>query len=109
MLPQVDRQSQYIQGYRLLYRPSGGTWLLHDVNSPSERGATLTDLLKGTQYEVKIRPYFDEFQGKDSRTLLLRTPEEGTYGVCCALLFDLSFSDCISSATERRLCLQCIK
>lgn len=74
---QVDRQSPFIQGYRLFYRPSGGSWLLHDINSPSERSTVLADLLKGTEYELKIRPYFDEFQGKDSRTLLVRTPEEG--------------------------------
>ncbi|XP_035767837.1 roundabout homolog 2-like [Neolamprologus brichardi] len=72
----VDRQSQYVQGYRLSYRPSGGIWLLQDINSPSERSTVLTGLLKGTEYEIKIRPYFDEFQGKDSRTLLVRTPEE---------------------------------
>ncbi|XP_056141317.1 roundabout homolog 3 isoform X2 [Lampris incognitus] len=72
----VDRQSQFIQGYRLLYRPSGGTWFQQDINSPAERSAVLTGLLKGTTYEIKIRPYFDEFQGKDSRTLLVRTPEE---------------------------------
>ncbi|KAM9385182.1 roundabout homolog 2-like [Pholidichthys leucotaenia] len=72
----VDRQSQYIQGYRLFYRPGGGTWLLQDINSPSERSTVLTGLLRGTEYEIKIRPYFDEFQGKDSRTLLVRTPEE---------------------------------
>uniref|UniRef100_A0A674NX41 Roundabout, axon guidance receptor, homolog 3 (Drosophila) n=1 Tax=Takifugu rubripes TaxID=31033 RepID=A0A674NX41_TAKRU len=72
----VDRQSQFIQGYRLFYRPSGGSWVLHDINSPSERSAVLINLLKGTEYELKIRPYFDEFQGKDSRTLLVRTPEE---------------------------------
>lgn len=73
----VDRQSQFVQGYRLFYRPSGGTWLLQDINSPSERSTILTNMLKGTEYEIKIRPYFDEFQGKDSRTLLVRTPEEG--------------------------------
>ncbi|XP_074527981.1 roundabout homolog 3 isoform X2 [Halichoeres trimaculatus] len=72
----VDRQSQYVQGYRLFYRPSGGNWLLQDINSPSERSSVLSSLLKGTEYEIKIRPYFDEFQGKDSRTLLVRTPEE---------------------------------
>uniref|UniRef100_A0A3Q2D9G1 Roundabout, axon guidance receptor, homolog 3 (Drosophila) n=1 Tax=Cyprinodon variegatus TaxID=28743 RepID=A0A3Q2D9G1_CYPVA len=72
----VDRQSPYVQGYRLFYRPSGGTWLLQDINSPSERSTVLSGLLKGTEYEMKIRPYFDEFQGKDSRTLLIRTREE---------------------------------
>ncbi|XP_041864487.1 roundabout homolog 3 isoform X2 [Melanotaenia boesemani] len=72
----VDRQSQYIQGYRLFYRPSGANWLLQDINSPSERSTVLASLFKGTEYEIKIRPYFDEFQGKDSRTLLVRTLEE---------------------------------
>uniref|UniRef100_A0A8C8IHM6 Roundabout, axon guidance receptor, homolog 3 (Drosophila) n=1 Tax=Oncorhynchus tshawytscha TaxID=74940 RepID=A0A8C8IHM6_ONCTS len=72
----VDRQSQYIQGYRILYRPRGGTWQLQDVKAPSERLAVVADLLKGTEYEIKIRPYFDEFQGMDSRLLLVRTPEE---------------------------------
>lgn len=52
-------------------------WLLHDISSPSERSTILTNLLKGTEYELKIRPYFDEFQGKDSQTLRVRTPEEG--------------------------------
>ncbi|KAG7224640.1 hypothetical protein INR49_011393 [Caranx melampygus] len=72
----VDRQSQYVQGYRLFYRPSGGNWMLQDINSSSERSTVLSSLFKGTEYEIKIRPYFDEFQGKDSRTLLIRTQEE---------------------------------
>uniref|UniRef100_A0A8C8GIK1 Roundabout, axon guidance receptor, homolog 3 (Drosophila) n=1 Tax=Oncorhynchus tshawytscha TaxID=74940 RepID=A0A8C8GIK1_ONCTS len=73
----VDRQSQYIQGYRLLYRPIGGTWQLQDIKAPSERLAVVANLLTGTEYEIKIRPYFDEFQGKDSRLLLIRTAAEG--------------------------------
>uniref|UniRef100_A0AAY4B2F0 Roundabout, axon guidance receptor, homolog 3 (Drosophila) n=1 Tax=Denticeps clupeoides TaxID=299321 RepID=A0AAY4B2F0_9TELE len=72
----VDRQSQYIQGYRLLYRASGGTWLMQDVKAAPEHSAVITGLLKGTEYEVKIRPYFNEFQGMDSQVLLIRTPEE---------------------------------
>ena len=51
--------------------------MLQDVHSPSERSSVLGDLLKGTKYEFKIRPYFDEFQGRDSRVLSLQTPEEG--------------------------------
>lgn len=76
-MPQVDRQSQYIQGYRLLYRPTGGSWLQQDVKAALEHSAVLNNLLKGTEYEVKIRPYFNEFQGIDSLPLILRTPEEG--------------------------------
>uniref|UniRef100_A0AAR2LS94 Roundabout, axon guidance receptor, homolog 3 (Drosophila) n=1 Tax=Pygocentrus nattereri TaxID=42514 RepID=A0AAR2LS94_PYGNA len=72
----VDRQSQYIQGYRLLYRQVGGSWLQQDVKAAPERSTVLNNLLKGTEYEVKIRPYFNEFQGMDSRPLTLRTREE---------------------------------
>lgn len=76
-ISQVDRQSQYIQGYRLLYRPVGGSWSQQDVKAATERNAIITNLLKGTEYEIKIRPYFNEFQGMDSRPLTFRTPEEG--------------------------------
>ncbi|KAJ8280104.1 hypothetical protein GJAV_G00050580 [Gymnothorax javanicus] len=72
----VDRQSQFIQGYRVLYRPSGGAWLVQDVKAAHERNTILSDLRKGTEYEIKIRPYFNELQGVDSPMLLVRTPAE---------------------------------
>uniref|UniRef100_A0A8D0G6Z4 Roundabout guidance receptor 3 n=1 Tax=Sphenodon punctatus TaxID=8508 RepID=A0A8D0G6Z4_SPHPU len=72
----VDRQAQFIQGYRVMYRPKGSTWLAQDVKSPAERSTVLVELRKGQEYEIKIRPYFDEFQGMDSEVLLVRTPEE---------------------------------
>uniref|UniRef100_A0A8C1WZJ2 Roundabout, axon guidance receptor, homolog 3 (Drosophila) n=1 Tax=Cyprinus carpio TaxID=7962 RepID=A0A8C1WZJ2_CYPCA len=72
----VDRQSQYIQGYRLLYRPVGGSWSQQEVKAATERSAVIANLLKGTEYEIKIRPYFNEFQGMDSRPVTFRTPEE---------------------------------
>ncbi|XP_070621774.1 roundabout homolog 3 isoform X2 [Erythrolamprus reginae] len=72
----VDRQAQFIQGYRVMYRPKNSAWLVQDVKSPAERNTVLVDLRKGQEYEVKIRPYFDEFQGMDSEVLLVRTPEE---------------------------------
>uniref|UniRef100_A0A9J8C6E3 Roundabout, axon guidance receptor, homolog 3 (Drosophila) n=1 Tax=Cyprinus carpio carpio TaxID=630221 RepID=A0A9J8C6E3_CYPCA len=80
---QVDRQSQYIQGYRLLYRPVGGSWSQQEVKAATERSAVIAKLLKGTEYEIKIRPYFNEFQGMDSRPLTFRTPEEGEKSVWC--------------------------
>uniref|UniRef100_A0A8C1Q163 Roundabout, axon guidance receptor, homolog 3 (Drosophila) n=1 Tax=Cyprinus carpio TaxID=7962 RepID=A0A8C1Q163_CYPCA len=80
---QVDRQSQYIQGYRLLYRPVGGSWSQQEVKAATERSAVIANLLKGTEYEIKIRPYFNEFQGMDSRPLTFRTPEEGEKSVWC--------------------------
>lgn len=76
---QVDRQAQFIQGYRVMYRPKNSAWLVQDVKSPTERSTVLVELHKGQEYELKIRPYFDEFQGMDSEVLLVRTPEEGTH------------------------------
>lgn len=78
--PQVDRQAQFIQGYRVLYRLRGGAWLAQDVQAPAERSAVLEELHKGQEYELKIRPYFDEFQGMDSEVLTVHMPEEGQ---CC--------------------------
>ncbi|XP_069470643.1 roundabout homolog 3 isoform X2 [Ambystoma mexicanum] len=72
----VDRQAQFIQGYRVMYHTRASAWQVQDVKSPSERSTVLADLKKGTEYEIKIRPYFDEFQGRDSEMLVVRTPEE---------------------------------
>ncbi|GCC27920.1 hypothetical protein chiPu_0006346 [Chiloscyllium punctatum] len=72
----VDRQAQFIQGYRVMYRTKTSAWLVQDVKSPAERTTILVDLKKGTEYEIKIRPYFDEFQGMDSESVIVRTPEE---------------------------------
>uniref|UniRef100_A0A8C7ZKI3 Roundabout, axon guidance receptor, homolog 2 (Drosophila) n=1 Tax=Oryzias sinensis TaxID=183150 RepID=A0A8C7ZKI3_9TELE len=77
----VDRQSQFIQGYRVLYRqtsglPSPGPWQTQDVKIPSERSVKLSSLRKGIVYEIKVRPYFNEFQGMDSESRTSRTFEE---------------------------------
>nr|XP_032625909.1 roundabout homolog 3 isoform X2 [Chelonoidis abingdonii] len=72
----VNRQAQFIQGYRVLYRPRGSAWLVQDVPAPAQRNAVLLELHKGQEYEIKLRPYFDEFQGMDSEVLVVRTPEE---------------------------------
>ncbi|XP_062417217.1 roundabout homolog 2 isoform X6 [Pungitius pungitius] len=77
----VDRQSQFIQGYRVLYRqtsglPSPGPWQTQDVKVPSERSVILSALKKGIVYEIKVRPYFNEFQGMDGESRTARTTEE---------------------------------
>uniref|UniRef100_A0A8C2EDA9 Roundabout, axon guidance receptor, homolog 2 (Drosophila) n=1 Tax=Cyprinus carpio TaxID=7962 RepID=A0A8C2EDA9_CYPCA len=77
----VDRQSQFIQGYRVLYRQmsglsSPGAWQSQDVKVPSERSMVLSALKKGIVYEIKVRPYFNEFQGMDSESRTARTTEE---------------------------------
>ncbi|XP_061105667.1 roundabout homolog 1-like [Conger conger] len=78
----VERQSQYIQGYRVLYRAAaegpgpGGQWAGLEVPSPGENRAVLQQLKKGVLYEVKVRPFFNEFQGSDSELRTARTLEE---------------------------------
>lgn len=74
---QVTRQSRYVQGYRIFYRTVGDSWLVQDVEATSDHSTILADLHSSTEYEVKIRPYFNELQGHDSLMVLLRTPEEG--------------------------------
>ncbi|XP_051871253.1 roundabout homolog 2 [Pristis pectinata] len=77
----VDRQSQFIQGYRVLFRqisglPSPSSWQVLEVKVPTERSTVLTNLKKGVSYEMKVRPYFNEFQGIDSESKTARTNEE---------------------------------
>ncbi|XP_014436004.2 roundabout homolog 2 isoform X11 [Pelodiscus sinensis] len=77
----VDRQSQFIQGYRVMYRQTSGlpspmAWQNLDVKVPTERSAVLVNLKKGVTYEIKVRPYFNEFQGMDSESKSARTTEE---------------------------------
>ncbi|XP_029925047.1 roundabout homolog 1-like [Myripristis murdjan] len=78
----VAQQSPYIQGYKVLYRASaehgqpGGQWSVLDVRSPGEDGVVVTQLKRGSTYEFKVRPFFDEFQGADSEVKVARTLEE---------------------------------
>ncbi|CAB1316194.1 unnamed protein product, partial [Coregonus sp. 'balchen'] len=77
----VENPSQFIQGYRVLYRqtsglPSPGAWQVQDLKVPSERDVALSGLKKGVVYEIKVRPYFNEFQGADSESMTARTLEE---------------------------------
>ncbi|XP_030076904.1 roundabout homolog 3 [Microcaecilia unicolor] len=72
----VDVQAEFIQGFQLMYRSRADNWLVQEVKSPSKRGTVLVQLKKGTEYEIKIRPYFDNFQGMDSEVFVIQTPEE---------------------------------
>ncbi|XP_062329315.1 roundabout homolog 2-like isoform X2 [Osmerus eperlanus] len=72
----VGRLSQFVQGYRILYRTIGSAWLVQDVEATPELSAVLSDLRIDTEYEVKIRPFFNELQGLDSPMVLLHMPEE---------------------------------
>lgn len=82
LISQVENPSQFIQGYRVLFRqtsglPSPGPWQIQDLKVASERDITLSGLKKGIVYEIKVRPYFNEFQGADSESMTARTMEEG--------------------------------
>ncbi|CAL8362757.1 unnamed protein product [Lota lota] len=77
----VENPSQFIQGYHVLFRqtsglPSPGSWAVEDMKVASERDLTLSSLRKGIVYEIKVRPYFNEFQGADSESMTARTLEE---------------------------------
>ncbi|XP_030647958.1 roundabout homolog 1 [Chanos chanos] len=82
----VEQQSQYIQGYKVLYRASSesgeplGPWGVFEVRTPGEDGAVVPQLKKGVTYEFKVRPFFDEFQGADSEVKVARTLEEAPSG-----------------------------
>ncbi|KAI3373522.1 hypothetical protein L3Q82_022118, partial [Scortum barcoo] len=78
----VEQQSPYIQGYKVLYRPSAehgqpeGQWSVLEVRAPREDGVVIGQLKRGSIYEFKVRPFFDEFQGADSEVKVVRTLEE---------------------------------
>ena len=94
---QVENPSQFIQGYRVLYRqtsglPSPGQWEIQDLKVASERDITLSGLKKGIVYEIKVRPYFNEFQGADSESMTARTMEEGKRQINSHFLTKINFS-----------------
>uniref|UniRef100_A0A803U092 Roundabout guidance receptor 1 n=2 Tax=Anolis carolinensis TaxID=28377 RepID=A0A803U092_ANOCA len=77
----VDQQSQYIQGYKILYRPAAASqgdseWLIFEVRTPTKNSVVIPELKKGVNYEIKARPFFNEFQGADSEVKFAKTLEE---------------------------------
>lgn len=82
-LCQVEQQSPYVQGFKVLYRPSAndgqpeGQWSVRDVRAVREEGVVIGQLKRACVYEFKVRPFFDEFQGTDSEMKVARTLEEG--------------------------------
>lgn len=67
-----------------MYRQTSGlsspsSWQSTDVKVPTERSTVLSNLKKGIVYEIKVRPYFNEFQGMDSDSKTARTTEEGRF------------------------------
>uniref|UniRef100_A0A672K897 Roundabout homolog 2-like n=1 Tax=Sinocyclocheilus grahami TaxID=75366 RepID=A0A672K897_SINGR len=72
----LDRHPRYIEGYRMYYRPVGSAWMIQDVNAGPLHTAVLSELHRGKEYEFKMRPYYNEFQGIDSEIAVVRTPDE---------------------------------
>lgn len=54
-----------------------GQWSVTEVRAPQEDGVVIGQLRRGSIYEFKVRPFFDEFQGADSGVKVVRTLEEG--------------------------------
>uniref|UniRef100_A0A8C1T7Z9 Roundabout guidance receptor 3 n=1 Tax=Cyprinus carpio TaxID=7962 RepID=A0A8C1T7Z9_CYPCA len=71
----LDQHPRYIEGYRLYYRPVGSTWMIQDIKAGPLHTAVLTELHRGKEYEFKMRPYYNEFQGIDSEIAVVRTDE----------------------------------
>uniref|UniRef100_A0A8C1P6Y6 Roundabout, axon guidance receptor, homolog 3 (Drosophila) n=1 Tax=Cyprinus carpio TaxID=7962 RepID=A0A8C1P6Y6_CYPCA len=72
----LDQHPRYIEGYRMYYRPVGSAWMIQDVKAGPLHTAVLTELHRGKEYEFKMRPYYNEFQGIDSEIAVVRTPDE---------------------------------
>lgn len=78
----VEQTSLYIQGYKVLYRPSANhgqpesQWSVLEVRAPQEDGVVISQLKKASIYEFKVRPFFDEFQGADSDVKVVKTLQE---------------------------------
>lgn len=51
--------------------------MIQDIKAGSPHTAVLKELHRGKEYELKIRPYYNEFQGIDSEIAVVRTPDEG--------------------------------
>lgn len=51
--------------------------MIQDVKAGPLHTAVLTELHRGKEYEFKMRPYYNEFQGIDSEIAVVRTPDEG--------------------------------
>uniref|UniRef100_A0AAV2JBB3 Uncharacterized protein n=1 Tax=Knipowitschia caucasica TaxID=637954 RepID=A0AAV2JBB3_KNICA len=78
----VEQPSLYIQGYKVLYRPSAdhgqpdSQWSVLEVRALQEDGVVIDQLKKASIYEFKVRPFFDEFQGADSDVKVVKTLQE---------------------------------
>ncbi|KAJ0004340.1 hypothetical protein NQD34_010554 [Periophthalmus magnuspinnatus] len=78
----VEQPSLYIQGYKVLYRPSAehgqpdSQWSVLEVRALQEDGVIISQLKKASIYEFKVRPFFDEFQGADSDVKVVKTLQE---------------------------------
>lgn len=65
-----------------MYRPTTvshgeSDWLIFDVRTPTKNSVVIPELKKGVNYEIKARPFFNEFQGADSEVKFAKTLEEG--------------------------------
>lgn len=108
----VEQQSQYIQGFKVMYRPSPeglqrSEWAVFEVRTPGEDSAVVPQLRKGVTYEFKVRPFFNEFQGTDSDVKIGKTLEEGG-GMWTCVCFSACMCACMFSCLHNFICTACM-
>uniref|UniRef100_A0A3P9NRS9 Roundabout guidance receptor 1 n=1 Tax=Poecilia reticulata TaxID=8081 RepID=A0A3P9NRS9_POERE len=100
----VEQQSQYVQGYKVMYRPDGqqrSEWAVFEIRTLGEDSVVVTQLRKGITYEFKVRPFFNEFQGTDSEVKSGKTLDEGGGGNLCQFI---TYNICLTTLGTRMLC-----
>ena len=86
MCVQVRRNRRYVAGFHVRWREAGGKGVANGGAEFAEltvdgSGATesrLEGLRPHTAYEVNVRPWYRSVVGVESKTLLVRTREDGT-------------------------------
>lgn len=84
-------------------------WSVLEVHGSQEDSVVISHLKKGSIYEFKVRPFFDEFQGADSEVKVVRTLDEGTlfyFFSKMMIYFEVHFLLHVSACQKRvSLCL----
>ena len=81
----VRRHRRYIEGFHVRWRPAGrrqGSGFVDvTVDGADETELVLGDLRPHTSYEVNVRPWYRSVVGLESKTLLVRTREDGKHQI----------------------------
>ena len=81
----VRRNRRYVEGYHVRWRPAGRRqdrgkgdgYVEVKIEGPDVNEFTVVGLRPHTAYEVNVRPWYRSVVGLESKTLLVRTREDG--------------------------------